>query len=115
MRQVQTINDVLHMERQRCLSELIKTNIQIQQKLTILKKILFYQASYHNQALLKTGQAVAVEQYNLQLIFKKITQLIIGVETEITRLSVVSRALSDRIGNIDRKIQLTNMFEKQPK
>ncbi|MES2217418.1 MAG: hypothetical protein V4501_03295 [Pseudomonadota bacterium] len=107
MRQVQTISDVLHMERLRILSELIKTHLHIQNKFTTLKNIFLYQVNFNNQRFGKTASDPA----STQILSEKLTLWMIFEEIEISKLWVIDRALSERIRNIDRKIQLMSMFE----
>jgi predicted proteasome-type protease len=111
MRQPQTMCDILHRDRQRLLTELIKANLQIQTKIITFKKLFLYQANCNAQTMLQGAGSNYMAQHNLQVITKKITHLMIYEETEISKLALVTWALSERIRNIDRKIQLMGMFE----
>jgi hypothetical protein len=111
IRQVQTISDVLRMNRQRYLAELIKTNLQIQTKMNNVKTLVSYQLSFNNQSLVKSRNTQGNVQYNLQMLHNKMSEHIILEQIEIAKLIVIDRALSERIRNIDRKIKLMCLFE----
>jgi hypothetical protein len=111
IRQVKTIRDVLHMERQRFLAELIKTNLQIQVRTGNVNKVFAYLVKLNNLAYVKTKHGANAVPYHLQVLSHKMMQLLLLEQLEITKLSVIDRALSERIRNIDRKITLMSMFE----
>jgi hypothetical protein len=75
IRQVQTISDVLRMNRQRYLAELIKTNLQIQTKMNNVKTLVSYQLSFNNQSLVKSRNTQGNVQYNLQMLHNKLKLL----------------------------------------
>jgi flagellar biosynthesis chaperone FliJ len=113
IRQIQTISGALHLERQRFMSELIKANLQIQKKLTVIAKIVSYQEEYTNGKSLQISRAVPALHKNLSEFSKNITKLIAAEEIEINKLALISKALSERIRNIDRKIELMSIFENR--
>lgn len=113
IRQIQTISGALHHERQRFMSEFIKTNLLIQKKLSIIAKIISYQDEYANGKSLQVSRVVPVLHKNLHEFSKNITKLIAAEEIEINKLSVISKALSERLRNIDRKIELMSLFENR--
>jgi hypothetical protein len=109
IRQVRTISDVLHMDRQRFLAELIKTNLQIQNRTNNVNKVFAHLVNLNNQLIVKTSSGAV--PYHCKVLSQKMIQLIILEQVEIAKLSVIDRALSERIRNVDRKIKLMHMFE----
>ena len=110
MHSVKSRFDVLRHEKQRLVAELVKAHGQIQFKLSTIKKLFLYQASFSSQTMLKTRGVSIINQRHLQLLAKKIIHLIIFEETEVTKLALISCALAERIQNVERKMQLTEMF-----
>lgn len=113
IRQIKVISQAFDNEKEKFLSELVKVNDVINKKLAVIKKMHFYLEEYNNADRLKISRSVPVLNQNLDAFTAKIKGVIRSEENEIKKMQQIRETLLASIGEVDKKIQLMNIFENR--
>lgn len=110
MRQIQVIIKAFTKEKEKYLFELSKINLAIERKSDSIQKMLAYKKDYFNDNNLTVSKAIPALIKNFHSFMKKIDIAIKQADDDLVILKRAKQALLDRIGEIDKKLELMNLF-----
>lgn len=111
--QIKLIHKTLTSEKEGFVFELSKLNKVINQKTATIQKMLSYQREYLYGDHLKLSQTNPTLSRNLHLFTKQIDDVVKQAQTELDSIKLTQSYLIKRIEEIDKKIELMNVFNKR--
>ena len=115
MRQIQVLLKAFTKEKEKYLFELSKINMAIEKKSDLILKMQTYKQDYFNENNLTVSKAIPALIKNFHLFMKKLELAVKQAEDDLVILKRAKQAILERISEIDKKMELMNLFAEKIK
>ncbi len=115
LRQIQVIQQALIKQKEKILALIVRINDMINKKHDAIKKMLSYQNDYASNDRFNLTKSIPALNKNLDSFYKKLNQIILMEENEISALEKKREERFREIEKIDQKISLMTQFESNKK
>ncbi len=109
--QIKVINNALSKERDRFMSELVKVNAYLENKMTTLKKFTDYLREYADSESFSLSRSVPALSRNMNSFSQRIQEIIMAEEKEVEKLVKLKNEKIKNIEELDRKMKAMDHFE----